>query len=102
MSSASSALRLAAVVHTIEDPPVLILVCVGRLAAGELQPTDEGEHVWLPAAALDDADQPFVPDLRSLFPRVTEHAAGEPPLSFTLRPPDDLREDTPGVSDASA
>lgn len=99
---AASSLRLAAVVHTIEDPPVLIFVCVGTLAAGEVQATDEGEHVWLPADALADTDRPFVPDLRALFPRVIGHAAGEPPLSFTLRPPDDLREDTLGASGASA
>jgi len=88
-----ASLRLAAVVHTIEDAPVLIFVCVGTLPRGALRPTPEGEHVWLPAEALADASQPFVPDLRTLFPRVVGAAPDETPLSFTLRPPDDLRED---------
>lgn len=91
-----SRLRLAAVVHTIEDPPVLIFVCVGALPPGALRPTPEGDHVWLPADALDDAAQPFVPDLRTLFPRVVGAAPDAAPLSFTLRPPDELREDGSG------
>jgi 8-oxo-dGTP pyrophosphatase MutT (NUDIX family) len=86
-------LRLAAVVHTIEAPPVLLFVCVGTLPDGALAPTPEGEHVWLPAAALGDPARPFVDDLRALFPRVTSGPPGEPPLSFTLRPPAELVED---------
>lgn len=90
-------LRLAAVVHTVEDPPVLIFVCVGALPVGQLRPTPEGEHVWLPADALDDPGQPFVPDLRALFPRATGRAAHAASLSFVLRPPDDLVEDAAGA-----
>jgi 8-oxo-dGTP diphosphatase len=86
-------LRLAAVVHTIEDPPVLMFVCVGTLPPGELSATPEGEHVWLAADALADPDHAFVDDLRLLFPRVTGHTADTRPLSFTLRPPAELRED---------
>ena len=92
----AASLRLAAVVHTIEDPPVLMFVCVGALPDGDLRATPEGEHRWFPAEALADADHPFVPDLRDLFPRVVRQPSGEPPLSFTLRPPDDLREDHVG------
>ena len=92
-------LRLAAVVHTIEDPPVLLFVCVGRLPPGDLRATSEGVHVWLPAGALRDASRPFVPDLRALFPRVTSLHPAAPPLSFTLRPPDGLREDPVSARD---
>lgn len=85
----AGSLRLAAVVHTIEEPPVLIFVFVGTLPPGELTPTPEGEHVWLAADALANPEEPFVPDLRTLHPRVTAAPAGLP-VSLTLRPPADL------------
>ncbi len=94
---APTSLRLAAVVHTIDEPPVMIFALVGRLPPGALIPTPEGEHVWLPATALADAEQPFVADLRTLFPRVVSAANGAPPLSFTLRPPLELEDDGRGA-----
>ena len=86
-----AALELAATVHTIEEPPVMLFVLTGTLPPGPLRPTPEGEHVWLPAAAVSDPGHPFVDDVRLLLPALRARSPGAAPLSFTLRPPADLR-----------
>ncbi len=84
-------LTLAAVVHVLEDPAVMLFAFRGSLPDGDLVPTDEGEHRWhAPEDVTDDA-LPFVPDLRKLVPAIAAWDPSGPPLSFVLVPPDDLR-----------
>jgi ADP-ribose pyrophosphatase YjhB (NUDIX family) len=87
------AMRLAAVVHTIEDPPCILFVVVGTLPEGDLVPTDEGEHVWLTPTEALDPTRGVLADVRALLPQVTSTTSPSPALSFTLIPPADLRRD---------
>ena len=87
-------LELAAIVHTIEDTPCVLFVVVGALPPGDLQPTDEGEHVWLSLEQVSDPARPVVPDVRALLPAIVAREPGAPVLSFVLTPPSDLRRDS--------
>ena len=86
-------LELAAIIHTIEDPPCVLFVAVGRLPPGELRPTDEGDHVWLTLRDVADPTHPVLDDVRALLPAVAARPSGAPILSYTLTPPSDLRRD---------
>lgn len=81
-----SGLRLVGLAHVRAGPAVLLLVYRGSLPAGELRPTDEGDHVW-----IDPTDPPddLLPDLRALLPRALGVGAAVPPFSCTLLPSPD-------------
>ncbi len=64
------ALDLAATVHVAAEPPVLLLVFVGALPAGDVRDGPEGVLRWHPLDALEDAALPFLPDVRALLPRL--------------------------------
>ena len=78
-----SGLRLVGLAHVRVEPAVLLLVHHGELPAGDLRPTDEGEHVWVdPVEPPDD----LLPDLRALLPRVLGASETRAPFSCTLQP----------------
>jgi 8-oxo-dGTP diphosphatase len=77
---APEALRLAAIIHVIGEPAVLLFVFLGDLADGELHPCDEGTFHWFSRAALDDPALPLMPDLPFLLPRLWACRPGAPPL----------------------
>jgi 8-oxo-dGTP pyrophosphatase MutT (NUDIX family) len=76
------ALHLAAIIHTVSEPPVLLFVFLGTLPPGDLQPCDEGSFHWFTPQALQETDLPLMPDLPFLLPRLWGWQAGDPPLSF--------------------
>lgn len=86
-----TALHLAAIVHVMSDPAVLLFVFVGTLPAGELAPCEEGTFHWFPRAALNDANLPLMPDLPALLSRLWAWQPGQPPLSLLLDLTDGLR-----------
>jgi 8-oxo-dGTP diphosphatase len=73
-------LELAAVVHVDAEPPVLLCVFTGGLPPGDLRPTSEGRHVWVPVERLTDGSLPLVPDLHVLLPQILERGLADPPV----------------------
>ena len=63
---APESLELAAVVHVMAEPVVLLFVFTGTLPAGELRPSDEGRLLWLTDDELRFAKARLVPDLVDL------------------------------------
>lgn len=80
-----AALELAAVVHVMAEPVVMLFVFVGDAPpSGEPRASDEGRLVWLDERDLGRADAKFVPDLVELLPRLAARRPGEPP-AFVVR-----------------
>ena len=83
---APEALELAAVVHVMADPVVMLFVFTGTLPPGELRECDEGELVWIDERDFGSADARLVPDLVELLPRLAARRAGDQPFFTVTRP----------------
>ena len=73
--------RLAAVINAaLGDGPtgILLFVFTARALSRQVVASDEGTLEWIPRAAL--ADQPVIPDLRLLLPRLLDLPSQAPPL----------------------
>ena len=79
-------LDLAAVVHVMADPVVMLFVFIGALPDGDLRGSDEGKLVWIDEADFGAASARLVPDLIDLLPRIAARAPGDPPLFLVSRP----------------
>lgn len=77
-------LTLAAIVHVMAEPSVLLFCFRGTLAAGVLQPCDEGAFHWLSEEELRDPSLPLMADLPFLLPSILSHQAGEAPHHFAF------------------
>ncbi|MDQ4076097.1 MAG: NUDIX domain-containing protein [Chloroflexota bacterium] len=75
-------LELAAIVHVLGDPAVLLFVFLGRLPVGALRPCDEGTFRWLSREEISDPSLPLMPDLPFLLPRLWAREPGSEPLFF--------------------
>jgi 8-oxo-dGTP diphosphatase len=79
-------LDLAAVVHVMAEPVVMLFVFTGELPEGEVRAGGEGRLVWLTDAQLLDPATPLVDDLRDLLPRIAALRPGDEPLFLATRP----------------
>ncbi len=77
-------LALAAIIHVISDPAVLLFVFRGTLPPGPLQPCEEGTFHWLLQEAVLDPALPLMPDLPFLLPRIWQWQPDVGPLFFTF------------------
>nr|MBA3533106.1 NUDIX domain-containing protein [Ardenticatenales bacterium] len=75
-------LDLAALIHVVADPSVLLFVFVGELPAGELAVCEEGTFRWFTQEALTDPTLPLMPDLPFLLPRLWAREPDTEPLYF--------------------
>jgi 8-oxo-dGTP diphosphatase len=83
---APTSLDLAAIVHVMADPVVMLFVFVGEAPSGELREGDEGRLVWIDEKDIASPDARLVPDLVELLPRILERRAGDAPLFVVSRP----------------
>lgn len=83
---APATLDLAAVVHVMAEPVVMLFVFTGTLPEGEVRETDEGRLLWLTNDELRFARTRLVPDLVDLLPRIDARRPGDPPLFLVTRP----------------
>jgi 8-oxo-dGTP diphosphatase len=83
---APASLDLAAVVHVMAEPVVMLFVFTGTLEDGDVRASDEGALVWLDDAELASPSARLVPDLVDLLPRLAARRAGDAPLSLVSRP----------------
>lgn len=81
-----TSLDLAAVVHVMADPVVMLFVFTGTLADGDVRSNDEGTLVWLDESELASPSARLVPDLVELLPSLAARRAGDAPLSLVSRP----------------
>jgi 8-oxo-dGTP pyrophosphatase MutT (NUDIX family) len=81
-------LELAAVVHVMAEPVVMLFVFTGTLPEGKLVESDEGRLLWLTDDELRFAKARLVPDLVDLLPRLDARRPGDPPLFLVTRPDD--------------
>lgn len=75
-------LELAAIIHIMGDPAVLLFVFMGSLPPGTLSPCNEGTFHWLPRQAFTDRRLPLMVDLPFLLPRLWARVQGSPPYHF--------------------
>ena len=78
-------LRLAALIHVLSAPPVLLFAFLGALPEGDLADCDEGTFHWLRAEEAMSGALPLMADLPLLLPRLWALPEGAPPLLLTLR-----------------
>jgi len=81
-----AALDLAAVVHVLAEPVVLLFVFVGEAPDGEPRDSDEGKLTWIRIDELRGAAPRLVPDLVDLLPRLMTRLPDDPPLFRVARP----------------
>ncbi len=79
-----AALSLAAIVHVIGEPAVLLFVFLGTLPPGELRPCDEGTFRWLRPEEIAEPTLPLMPDLPFLLPRLWARPPHEEALFFVF------------------
>jgi 8-oxo-dGTP diphosphatase len=81
-----ASLELAAIVHVMAEPVVMLFVFTGTLPAGDVTDSDEGTLVWIDERDLASPDARLVPDLVELLPRLAARRPGDPVMSFVSRP----------------
>jgi 8-oxo-dGTP diphosphatase len=81
---APESLELAAVVHVMAEPVVMLFVFTGTLPAGDVRDSEEGKLVWLDERDLATAR--LVPDLVQLLPRLAARRSGDPVVFSVSRP----------------
>ena len=79
-------LELAAVVHVMAEPVVMLFVFTGTLPDGDVTDSDEGTLVWIDERDLASPGARLVPDLVELLPRLAARRPGDPVMSFVSRP----------------
>jgi 8-oxo-dGTP diphosphatase len=75
-------LYLAAVIHTVSEPSVMLFVFVGTLPPGKVRPCDEGTFHWFSQEALLGGEMALMPDLPFLLPRLWSWEPGSEPMFF--------------------
>ena len=83
---APATLELAAVVHVMAEPVVMLFVFTGTLPPGELRECDEGKLVWIDEREFGSPGARLVPDLVELLPRLVARRPGDPPMFLVSRP----------------
>ena len=81
-----AALELAAVVHVMAEPVVLLFVFTGEAPAGAVRESGEGRLVWLDESEIASQGARLVPDLVELLPRLLPRRQGDSPLFLVSRP----------------
>jgi 8-oxo-dGTP diphosphatase len=81
-----ASLELAAVVHVMAEPVVMLFVFTGTLPDGDVTGGDEGRLVWMDERELTSAGARLVPDLVDLLPRLAARRPGDAPVFLVTRP----------------
>jgi 8-oxo-dGTP diphosphatase len=81
-----TSLDLAAVIHVMAEPVVMLFVFTGVLPEGDLREGEEGRLVWLSDDELHLRSARLVTDLVDLVPRLDARRPGDPPIFLVTRP----------------
>ena len=79
-------LDLAAIIHIVAEPAVLLFVFLGTLPPGELRPCNEGTFHWLSRQELADSSLPLMSDLPFLLARLWKWQAKNSSLTCAAGP----------------
>ena len=75
-------LDLAAIIHIMVEPAVLLFVFVGCLPNGDILPCAEGTFHWLSRKEFAEELQPLMPDLPFLLPYLWQWQPTDGPRYF--------------------